>query len=173
MRVTSHLMNALFPPPSRPTVPGVKALIEAIAQNSAEDSLSKIMTPPHWEALAPYLLPFSLAQSQMLIAQGSLDQTLYFLESGSLSVHYEDESGRVHLAILNAGSVVGEGGFFAHMPRNAAVQAVGECRLWNLTHGRFVDLSQKLPRVALALSMALGAIVAKRMMDRRKRIAVT
>lgn len=173
MRVTCQTMYAIFPPPSPPSVPGIKGLIEAIGHNTAEDSLSKIVTPPHWEAMAPFLLPFSLGQSQMLIAQGSLDQTLYFLESGSLSVHYEDESGRVHLAILNAGSVVGEGGFFAHMPRNATVQAVGECKLWNLTHGRFVELSNKLPRVALALSMALGAIVSKRMMDRRKRIAVT
>ncbi len=166
-------MNAIFTQSSAPGAPGIKGLIEAIALNSADDSLGKIMTPLQWEAMLPFLLPFSLGQGQMLIAQGSLDQTLYFLESGSLSVHYEDESGRVHLAILNAGSVVGEGGFFAHTPRNATVQAVGDCRLWNLTHSRFVDLSQKLPRVALALAMALGAIVSKRMMDRRKRIAVT
>ncbi len=166
-------MNAIFTQSSAPGAPGIKGLIEAVALNSADDSLGKIMTPLQWEAMLPFLLPFSLGQGQMLIAQGSLDQTLYFLESGSLSVHYEDESGRVHLAILNAGSVVGEGGFFAHTPRNATVQAVGDCRLWNLTHSRFVDLSQKLPRVALALAMALGAIVSKRMMDRRKRIAVT
>ena len=166
-------MNAIFTQPSSPGAPSIKGLIDAVALNPADDSLGKIMTPLHWEAMLPFLLPFSLGQGQMLIAQGSLDQTLYFLESGSLSVHYEDESGRVHLAILNAGSVVGEGGFFAHMPRNATVQAVGDCKLWNLTHSRFADLSQKLPRVALAVAMALGAIVSRRMMDRRKRIAVT
>ena len=166
-------MNAIFSPSGKPITPSIKGLVEAITHNSVEDSLGKIMTSPHWEAMAPFLQPFSLAQSQMLIAQGSLDQTLYFLESGSLSVHYEDESGSVHLAILNAGSVVGEGGFFAHMPRNATVQAVGDCKLWNFTHTRFVDLSQKLPRVALALAMALGAIVSTRMLDRRKRITVT
>ena len=49
---------------------------------------------------------------------------------------------------------MGEGGFFSQMPRNATVQAVGECKLWNLTYLRFVDMSQKLPRVALALSLA-------------------
>ena len=166
-------MNAIFTQSSAPGAPSIKGLIDAVALNPADDSLGKIMTPLHWEAMLPFLLPFSLGQGQMLIAQGSLDQTLYFLESGSLSVHYEDQSGRVHLAILNAGSVVGEGGFFAHTPRNATVQAVGDCKLWNLTHSRFADLSQKLPRVALAVAMALGAIVSRRMMDRRKRIAVT
>ena len=82
-------------------------------------------------------------------------------------------AGRVHLAIVNAGSAVGEGGFFSQMPRNATVQAVGDCRLWNLTHIRFTELSQKLPRVALALAMGLGAVLTRRMTDRRKRISVT
>jgi CRP/FNR family transcriptional regulator, cyclic AMP receptor protein len=166
-------MSAMFPPTSVPSAVNLKGLMEAIAQNTVEESLGKAMTAPHWAALAPFLLPFSLAQNQMLIAQGSVDRTLYFLESGSLTVHYEDESGRVHLAILNAGSVVGEAGFFADMPRNATVQAASDCRLWNLTHSRFTDLSLKVPRVALALALALGAIVSKRMMDRRKRISVT
>jgi CRP/FNR family cyclic AMP-dependent transcriptional regulator len=167
-------MNAIFQSTSSlPGSPSIKGLVEAIAQNTVEDALAKSVTPPQWEALAPFLQPFSLAQSQMLIAQGSLDRTLYFLESGSLSVHYEDETGRVHLAILNAGSAVGEGGFFSQMPRNATVQAVGDCKLWNLTHIRFTELSQKLPRIALALSLALGAVITRRMADRRKRISVT
>lgn len=167
-------MNAIFQSSSgAANPPNIKGLIAAVTENTVDDSLSKTVTPAQWEALAPFLQPFSLSQSQMLIAQGSLDRTLYFLEAGSLSVHFEDETGRVHLAILNAGSAVGEGGFFSQMPRNATVQAVGDCKLWNLTHIRFNELSQKLPRVALALSLALGAVITRRMTDRRKRISVT
>ncbi len=165
-------MNAVFQPPSAPNVPSVRGLIDAVNHNTVEDALSKV-TPAHWEALAPFMQPFTLAPSQMLIAQGSLDRTLYFLESGSLSVHFEDATGKVHLAIVNAGSAVGEGGFFSHMPRNATVQAVGACKLWNLTFIKYADISTKLPRVALALAMALGAIITKRMIDRRKRISIT
>jgi CRP/FNR family transcriptional regulator, cyclic AMP receptor protein len=166
-------MNAIFSQPNLPPTHNVRGLVDAVAHNTVEDSLGKALTPLQWEAMAPFLQPFSLAQSQMLIAQGSLDRTLYFLESGSLSVHYEDEAGRVHLAIVQAGNAVGEGGFFSQMPRNATVQAVSDCKLWNLTYLRFVDMSQKLPRVALALSLALGAIISKRMVDRRKRVSVT
>jgi CRP/FNR family transcriptional regulator, cyclic AMP receptor protein len=166
-------MNAIFSPSSLPGAHDVKGLIDAIARNPADDAFSKAVTPGQWEAMAPFLQPFTLVQNQMLIAQGSMDRTLYFLESGSLSVHYEDEVGRVHLAIVNAGTAVGEGGFFAQLPRNATVQAVGECKLWNLTYLRFVDMSQKLPRVALALAMALGALISRRMTDRRKRVSVT
>ncbi len=163
-------MNSMFPQPGKPTI---KGLVEAVVHNTGEDSLSKILTPVHWEALAPFLQSFTLAQSQILIGQGSTDRTVYFLESGSLSVHFEDATGRVHLAIVNAGSAVGEGAFFSELPRNATVQAVGECKVWNLTYIRFVDLSQKQPKIALALAMALGAIVSRRMANRRKRVSVT
>jgi CRP/FNR family transcriptional regulator, cyclic AMP receptor protein len=163
-------MNAMFPSANPPSIRG---LVEAVTANTVEDSLGKYVTPPQWDAMSPFLQPFTLAQSQVLIAQGALDRTLYFLESGSLSVHFEDSTGRVHLAIVSAGSAVGEGGFFSQLPRNATVQAVGECKVWNMTYIRFLELSQKLPRVALSLSMALGAIITKRMTDRRKRVSVT
>lgn len=163
-------MATLFSSSNRPTI---KTLVEAVMHNTAEDSLGKNLTPIHWEALEPSLQSFMLAPSQILIAQGATDRTLYFLESGSLSVHFEDATGKVHLAIVQAGSIVGEGAFFSQMPRSATVQAVGECRLWTMTYIRFVELSHKQPKVALALAMALGAIIAKRMVHRRKRVSVT
>jgi CRP/FNR family transcriptional regulator, cyclic AMP receptor protein len=166
-------MNEIIDMPPRPNTPSVKGLVDAMTRNTVEDALAKSVTPPQWEAMAPFMQTFILAPSQMLIAQGSLDRTLYFLESGSLSVHFEDGNGKVNLAIVNAGSAVGEGGFFSHTPRNATVQAVAECRLWNLTYIKYTEMSQKLPRVALALAMGLGAILTKRMTDRRKRISVT
>jgi CRP/FNR family transcriptional regulator, cyclic AMP receptor protein len=166
-------MNSGFQPLPTGSGPTIRGLIDAVNSNTAEDALARAITPAQWEAMSSFLQPFTLGQSQMLIAQGSLDRTLYFLESGSLSVHLEDATGKIHLAVVQAGSAVGEGGFFAQAPRNATVQAVGECKLWSLPYIKFVDMSQKLPRVALALAMGLGAIVSKRMTDRRKRVSVT
>lgn len=163
-------MNAIFQTVKTPTV---KALVLAIEKNTVEDALGKAVSSPQWEAIAPYLQPFSLPPNQILLSEGALDRTVYFLESGGLSVHFEDHKGRVHLAIVNPGSAVGEAGFFSNMPRNATVQSVGECKLWKLTYGKFLELSQNQPRVALALSMGLAAIITKRMTDRRKRVSVT
>lgn len=153
--------------------PGIQGLIEAFVRNHGEDVLSRSVTSAQWESLANYMQPFTLAQSQILIAQGTQDRTLYFVESGSLSVHFQDSASRIRLAIVGAGSVLGEGGFFSHMPRNATVQAATECRMWSITPMRFTELSHRVPAAALALAMALGAIVCKRMHDRRKRISVT
>jgi CRP/FNR family transcriptional regulator, cyclic AMP receptor protein len=166
-------MNAIFELQHKPNAPNIKGLIDAVARNTVEDALAKSLVSAQWEAMAPFMQTFILAPSQMLIAQGSLDRTLYFLESGSLSVHFEDDNGKVNLAIVNAGSAIGEGGFFSQLPRNATVQAVSECKLWNLTYIKYTEMSQKLPRVGLALVMGLGSILSKRMTDRRKRISVT
>ncbi|MFM2275803.1 MAG: hypothetical protein RL211_1675 [Pseudomonadota bacterium] len=163
-------MSAYFPSSNKPDV---KGLIQALAQDTADDTLSRAVTPPQWEALATYLQPFSIAESQTLITQGSQDRTVYFIETGSLSVHYEDDAGRVRLAILGAGSAVGEGGFFSHLPRSATVQAVSVCKLWRLTPMKFAELSNRQPATALALVMGLGGLVARRMTDQRRRIAVT
>jgi CRP/FNR family cyclic AMP-dependent transcriptional regulator len=151
----------------------IKGLIEAFVRNHGEDALSRSVSPAQWEALAAYMQPFTLAQSQVLIKQGAHDRSLYFVESGSLTVHYEDADDRIRLAVVGAGSVLGEGGFFSHMPRNATVQASTECRMWGITPLRFTELSQRLPGPALALAMALGAIVCKRMQSRQRRVAVT
>jgi CRP/FNR family transcriptional regulator, cyclic AMP receptor protein len=163
-------MSAYFPSSNKPDV---KGLVEALSQNTSDDALSRAVTPQQWETLGTYLQPFLVVESQVLITQGSQDRTVYFIETGSLSVHYEDDAGRVRLAIVGAGSAVGEGGFFSHLPRSASVQSVGASKLWRLTPIKFAELSNRQPSVALALVMGLGGLVSRRMLDQRKRIAVT
>ncbi len=153
--------------------PDIQGLLAAFVQNHGEDALSRTVTPAHWAAMASYMQCFTLAPGQELIRQGLMDRTLYFVETGSLSVHVEDESECTRLAVVGAGSVLGEGAFFSHLPRNATVQSATECRLWRIEPLRFVELSHRLPAAALALTMALGAIVCKRMQCHQRRIAVT
>ncbi len=152
----------------------LQGLIAAIAQSQAEDALSPhMLTPTQWELLAPYLQPCVLALSQVLFNQGVSDRTLYFLESGSLSVHYEDAKGRLRLALVTPGSVVGEGGFFSQRPRTATVQAAAPAKLWGLSALRLTELSNRQPAVALGVAMAAGAVLAKRLGNRRRRAAAT
>lgn len=151
----------------------IKRLVAACMHNGSETALGQYIKPAQWELLAAYLQPTALAQAQVLITQGSSDRTVYLVEAGSLTVHYEDEAGRVRLAIVGPGSAVGEGSFFSHLPRNATVQAASASRVWGLTPIRFSEMSNRQPAVALAVAMALGGLMASRMLDRRKRISVT
>ncbi len=153
--------------------PNIQALLEAVASNSNDPTLSHLLTSAQWAVLGGYMQASSLAPGQILISQGAEDRSLYFVESGMLTVHFADASGKIHLAAVGAGSVVGEGGFFSYMARSATVQAGSACKLWSLTPMRFSELSNRQPQVALALAMALGATMAKRMVSNRRRITVT
>ena len=87
----------------------------------ASDNAQNLLTASQWELLAPYLVPVNLSSSEVLFAEGTLDRNLYMVESGSLSVHYQDSKERIRLAPVGPGSLVGEGAFFAH-------RAVPRCR---------------------------------------------
>jgi CRP/FNR family transcriptional regulator, cyclic AMP receptor protein len=45
--------------------------------------------------------------------------------------------------------------------------------LWTLSPMRFSELANRQPTVALSLAMALGAIMARRMVSNRRKIAIT
>lgn len=163
-------MNVNYTPASH----DLQGLIRAIEQAHTPDSLSiNMLLPSQWELLAPYLQPQVLSTSQVLFSQGSSERTLYFVESGSLSVHYEDDKGRLRVALVIAGSAIGEGGFFVHRPRSATVQAAAPCKLWALAALRFTELSNRQPAIALSVAMAAGAVLSQRLSSRRRRIAVT
>jgi CRP-like cAMP-binding protein len=151
----------------------VQGLVQAIAHNHSNDSFQPTLTPTQWELLGSYLQPFALKQGQVLIEQNAQDRTVYLIESGGLSVHYEDDKGRVRLAVVGPGSAVGEGAFFTRLPRNATVQAATPSKIWCLTPIRFTELTNRQPNLALEIAMALGSLVSRRLANKPKRIAVT
>lgn len=151
----------------------IQGLVHAISHNHSSDNFSPTLTVAQWDLLASYMQPFALMDGQRLIEQGALDRTLYLVEAGTLSVHYEDDKGRVRLAMVGPGSAVGEGAFFTRQPRNATVQASGICKIWCLTPIRFTELCNRNPPVALELAMALGSLVSRRLVNKPKRVAVT
>ena len=151
----------------------IQDLCRAIAQNTSYDAFAPALNAQQWETLAGYLQVSDLAAGQVLIDQGATDRTLFFIESGALSVHLIGDKGQMQLAILNPGSVVGEGSFFSRAPRSANVVATGAARVWRLSAIRFAELSNRQPTLALELVLGLGAVIAKRMVNKLKRIAVT
>lgn len=151
----------------------IKGLAQAIAHCTASDALRCHFSQPHWDVLAAHLQAFPLASGQALIEQGASDRTLYFIESGNLSVHHEDQKSRLRMALVGAGTVLGEGAFFSHLPRSASVNASTACRLWCLTPLRFTELASRHAPIALELTLALGSVMARRLALRPRRVAVT
>lgn len=163
-------MNAPLPHPIQFDVQG---LIHACAHNASKDAFHPALTSKQWELFGTYLQPFAVRQGQVLIEQNASDRTVYFVEAGTLTVHFEDDKGRLRLASVEAGSAVGEGAFFTRLPRNATVQAASACKLWSLSPIRFTELTNRQPAMAVEVAMALGSLVSRRLANRPKRVAVT
>ena len=161
------------PPPPPAAALEVQGLIDAIARNNGDESLGLVLSPSQWETLSNYMQPLSMTSGQVLFRQGAADRTLYFVQSGTLNVRFDEpaESGR--MATVGAGSVVGEGGFFSHLPRSATVEVGTACTLWSLSPTRFKELAHRKPDIALEVSLAAGAVVARRMMIGKHLAAVT
>jgi len=151
----------------------VQHLAQVIAKNHAYDALDLPFTTAEWDVLSGYLQPFVLARDQVLIEQGATDRTVYLIESGTLSVHSVDEEGRMSLAMIGAGSVVGEWAFFSSMARKSDAVAAGACKLWRLSLTRFMDLANRQPAMALRISLALGTVMAKRVVNKPRSVAAT
>lgn len=156
-----------------PQNPDVNGLILAISRNKEDGVLARHLGAQSWYIVADFLHPHAYERGHLLISQGAQDRNLYFLEQGNLKVDVKTDQGLLQLAILGPGTVVGEGSFFSHLPRNASVVAYSNCKVWEMSPADFETLGKKHPTVALSLSMALSAIMATRMLDVSKRIAIT
>jgi len=151
----------------------IQNLSRAIAENNSNDAFALTLNVQQWETLAGYLQPIATGVGDVLIEQGTHDRSVYFLESGAISVHRVSSKEQMKLAVLMPGSVVGEGSFFSRQPHSANVVVTGAGRVWRLTAIRFAEMSNRQPNLALEIAMGLGAVIAKRMAHRSKRVAVT
>lgn len=150
----------------------VQGLMQAVVHNPAADGFRPAFSAAQWELFGSFLQPLTLSKGRSLIEQGSQDRRLYWVETGSLTAHREDSKGRVRLAILGPGSVVGEAGFFSHQPRLTSVEAAADGRIWCLTPLRYIELANRQPALAVELCMALGAVMAARYANRPRRVAI-
>jgi len=142
----------------------VDELAQAIQTLNAEDAFRARLTPEQWRTIAPYLTRHDIRAGDLLIKQGDSDRSMYFLGQGTLQVFVSGgPPGSSRIAILRAGSAVGEPGLFGDGPRMANVEAMTPCVLWALRGPRLEELAQRSPALALELLRAAGGVMATRM----------
>jgi len=139
-------------------------MVQAIQTLNAEDAYRPRLTLDQWRIIAPYLTRHDIRAGDLLIKQGDSDRTMYFLGQGSLQVFVTGgPPGSNRIAILRAGSVVGEPGLFSDGARMANVEAMTPCAVWALRGPRLEELAQRSPALALELLRAAGGVMATRM----------
>lgn len=139
-------------------------LVQAIQTLNAEDAFRARLSLDQWRIIAPYLTRHDIRAGDLLIKQGDADRSMYFLGQGSLQVFVTGgPPGSNRIAILRAGSVIGEPGLFTDGPRMANVEAMTPCQVWALRGPRLEELAQRSPALALELLRAAGGVMATRM----------
>ena len=142
----------------------IDELVQAIQTLNAEDAFRARLSVEQWRLIAPYLTRHEIRAGDLLIKQGDADRTMYLLAQGSLQVFVTGgPPGSSRIAILRAGSVVGEPGLFGDSPRMANVEAMTPCVVFALRGPRLEELAQRLPQLALELLRTAGGVMAARM----------
>jgi CRP/FNR family cyclic AMP-dependent transcriptional regulator len=142
----------------------IAPLVQAMQTLNAEDAFRARLTLDQWRVVAPYLTRHEIRSGDLLIKQGDADRSMYFLAQGSLQVFVTGGvPGSSRIAILRAGSVVGEPGLFNDGPRMANVEAMTACEVWALRGPRLEELSQRSPALVLEILRAAGNVMAVRM----------
>ena len=142
----------------------INDLVQAIQTLNTEDAFRPRLTLDQWRIIAPYLTRHDIRAGDLLIKQGDTDRTMYLLGQGSLQVFVTGgPPGSNRIAILRAGSVVGEPGMFSDGARMANVEAMTPCSVWALRGPRMEELAQRSPALALELLRAAGGVMSMRM----------
>ena len=125
-----------------------------------------------WKQLFRFTRIRRVMAGDALIRRGEADQTLYFLLHGDLEViaHSGDGLSMGRVALVGAGSVLGELAFFDGGPRSAGAWAVVDCEVAAMTPDQYTAFEQSSPALGRELLFALGRILAIRLRNTTPRV---
>ena len=86
-----------------------------------------------------------LNKGDYLIREGEESTQMYYLQTGSMSIHKRIGDTEKQIGTIYAGEVVGEMSFLDSQPRCATVKAISECELTAVPTARFESMLNELP----------------------------
>jgi SulP family sulfate permease len=114
--------------------------------------------------IEPFMERTELDTGALLFRQGEPSDSVVFQASGCLAITINDEYGRsVRLRRMIGHTVVGEMGFYRHMPRTANVVAEGPTIAYRLTRHAFDRMQEKDPEAAAALHKLIVRLLSDRL----------
>ncbi len=119
-----------------------------------------------------YLMTVQIPEGQILFKEGDPADGMYFLEYGQVSVlqRFADGSTR-RLRTYVSGTVIGEMGLYAEIPRSAEVIADVHSRLYYLSSDGFKKMEREAPFLSLTLHRFLVGLLSLRLRYAELRIS--
>ena len=97
----------------------------------------------------------------VLVQQGDLSNCAYLILDGELEVQVETAYGPVSVAQVSRGTLVGEIGVFAGLPRNATVRACSAVRALRFDRTNLLDAANDGPAILHSVIGRLGSQIAR------------
>jgi len=117
-----------------------------------------------FERIAPFMERQELDNGELLFKQGEPSNSVVFQASGCVAITITDEHGRsIRLRRMIGHTVVGEMGFYRHMPRTANVVAEEPTVVYRLTREAFDLMQEKDPAAAAALHKLIIRLLSDRL----------
>lgn len=144
---------------------GFEELIRAIQSLGTDDAFRVRLDLQQWRTLGSFMAAQSVRPGELLMQQGEVDRSVYFLAQGSMQVYAT--GARVgsanRLTMLRPGAIIGETGLFSDGPHTVNVEAMTPCTVWALRYPRFLEMVQRSPQLALEFMRGAGAVLVTRM----------
>ena len=135
-------------------------------------TLLRSASDEQWQRLLAHTTLRRFAAGEWLIREGETDDALYFLGTGVLEVLMpRGRAAPRRLALIQAGSVVGEQSFLDHQPRSTSIRALADGEVFRFSREKFLVFSAREPALARDLLLDLGRIVSLRLRETTRFLA--
>jgi SulP family sulfate permease len=102
----------------------------------------------------------------VVFKQGERSDSIYFVESGQVSIVRESENGQMErMGTVGEGTVLGEIGFYTKSPRSSTVIADKSSRLYRLDQSTLEKIQTEEPLLAAACHQFIAQLLAERVMQ--------
>lgn len=156
------------------TIPAhITALVEAFKTPVDPEVNPNPFSDDHWNKIAAYLTPTVFQESSLLYKRGANERSLYLVESGRITVHYENSQGKLRMCLVDAGNFLGEASFLGLQNRLATAQVAASGRGWVLSPHKFNEMSLRNPELAFVVTQQAAHVLAQRIANRNRRVAIS
>jgi CRP-like cAMP-binding protein len=93
---------------------------------------------------------------EVIFRQDEPSDAVYIVLEGEVDIFRERTDGRIKLARLGSGQLIGEIGVLCDRTRTATVEAASELQVLRIEKAVFLDFVNELPQLALSIIRELG-----------------
>ena len=122
------------------------------------------MNPDEIESIRRDMTLVTFTEDELILAQGEIDRTLYFIVQGRVDIVLNRNEPTEHrLGTLCAGCILGEAALFDSGPRSASAVAQGYVQCFRLRYEKLERLSREHPELAFVLLDGVSRVLSQRL----------